>query len=524
MNEKRRGVVRHLVAWALLLVLVAAVAWAKYPRGEFNYLNSDATWHVVLTMNAYDETPVSVHKFLPLVSLGDARDKGISWGATVWDSQGNHYYTSFSSMGFAVPYLVLRLLRLPLTPHSLYLFNTGLLWLSCGVIYELFCLWAGKRRRSWLIGVLLVAYVLTPEIMQGMGLTYWHQSLMQVILPLQLLLYTHWLTTGRGFWAFALLCLVAPYTEWSGYVANAGYFLAEGCRWIRHRNTKGHIRAMGVIAAATLLAGAIFTLQYLPVVGLENLFLIVGERFVARSVPQNKTVLDLLAGYWVSAKALLLLTAAALLVWAVLRISGRYRGGRCAPWRKLVVVLAAFPLLENLLMQQHALSYTYDRMKIALPALLLLYALLDGIAAESRVLRAGAGVLVLVVVCFFGRQYWTSDHFVWATDYQAGNDALFAYIDENFDDSVMGCTAPVRGYVNMMAGRGCYEQVGALTDLEPQAAEEDTRYIVLLTQQDAGGTDGGYCYCMGAQVLDRETGKTCTIENLHSGIDVSGWQ
>ena len=48
MNDKTRHIARHLVAWALLLLLVAAVAWLKYPRGEYNYLNSDATWHVVL--------------------------------------------------------------------------------------------------------------------------------------------------------------------------------------------------------------------------------------------------------------------------------------------------------------------------------------------------------------------------------------------------------------------------------------------------------------------------------------------
>lgn len=523
MNDKTRHIARHLVAWALLLLLVAAVAWLKYPRGEYNYLNSDATWHVVLAMNAYDETPVSVHKFLPLVSLGDARDKGISWGAAVWDQQGNYYYTSFSSMGFALPYLVLKLLHLPFTPQSLYLFNTGLLWLSCGIVYELLSLWSGPRRRQWLMAVVLVAYVLTPEIMHGMGLTYWHQSLMQVFLPLQLLLYYRWATTGRGFWAFAVLCLVCPYTEWSGYVANAGYFLAEGYRWAKDHD-KRHGKSLAVIAAATVLAGVIFCVQYLPVVGLENLFLIVGERFVARSVSQNKTVFDLLAGYWVSAKALLLLAGACLVVWAVLRLTGLRRGEAYTREQKLVVFLAVFPLLENLLMQQHALSYTYDRMKIALPLLLLLYGLLYSITAGRRAWLAGAGALVVLVVCFFARQYRTDTHFVWATDYKAGNEALFAYLDENFDDSVLGCTAPVRGYVNMLAGRGCYEQVSDPYQLEEQAAEQDVRYIVLLTQQDAAGTDGGYCYCLGAQVLDRTTGQLCTITNLHSGIEVSDWQ
>ncbi|MBZ5745722.1 hypothetical protein [Clostridium butyricum] len=50
-----------------------------------NYKNSDATYHVLLTMKAYDETPYSVHKFLPIVSLGGAMDKEIKWRATIPD-------------------------------------------------------------------------------------------------------------------------------------------------------------------------------------------------------------------------------------------------------------------------------------------------------------------------------------------------------------------------------------------------------------------------------------------------------
>lgn len=84
------------------------------------FYNSDATYHVLLTMKCYEETPVSVHKFVPLVSLGQERDKGISWGATVPDQYGNYYYTSFSAAGFAFPYLVLKAAHIPLSMGALY--------------------------------------------------------------------------------------------------------------------------------------------------------------------------------------------------------------------------------------------------------------------------------------------------------------------------------------------------------------------------------------------------------------------
>lgn len=523
MNDKTSREMRHIVAWALLLVLVAAVAWLKYPRTEFNYLNSDATWHVVLTMNAYDETPVSIHKFLPILSLGDERDKFIPWGTTICDTYGNYYYTSFSSMGFALPYLVLKLLHLSLTPQSLYIFNTGLLWLSSGIIYELISLWSGIRRNQYLLAVVMFAYILTPEIMQSMGLTYWHQSLMQVLLPLQLLVYYRWIITGRGLWAFAVLCLVCPYTEWSGYVANAGYLLAECYRWIRDRK-KNHGKALIVIVAGTVLAGIIFCGQYLLVTGWNNFFFIVTNRFVYRSILQNNSILDLLMGYWVSCKALILLVVFCFVIWAILHLTGKRCKNSYTLEQKLVVFLAVFPLLENFVMKQHAISYTFDRMKLALPLLLLLYALLYSITQEKRVLLTIGGVAAAGIVCFFAQQYWTSGYYVWSIDYQKGNEALFNYIKENFDDSVLGCTTAVRGYVNMMAGRGCYEGIDDINKLESEAEKQQVRYIVLLSRQDVGTMDGGNCYCMDAKILDRKLDKEMTINNVHTGIEVSAWQ
>ena len=57
------------------------VSIIKFRGGEINYLDSDATWHTLLTMQAYDETPISQHKFLPIVSLGGVDNKGDFMGA-----------------------------------------------------------------------------------------------------------------------------------------------------------------------------------------------------------------------------------------------------------------------------------------------------------------------------------------------------------------------------------------------------------------------------------------------------------
>lgn len=87
----------------LISFLVLLTSVIRLHSGEINYHNSDATWHALLTVEAYNETPVSTHLFLPIVTLGDADDKGIPWGATVPDREGNYYYTSFSPAGYFLP-------------------------------------------------------------------------------------------------------------------------------------------------------------------------------------------------------------------------------------------------------------------------------------------------------------------------------------------------------------------------------------------------------------------------------------
>lgn len=64
--------------------------------------------------------------------------------------------------------------------------------------------------------------------MHGMGIVYWHHSIMQVTLPLQIMAFIKMKDgSKRAGIAFFILVLVNPYIEWTGYVANAGYALYE---------------------------------------------------------------------------------------------------------------------------------------------------------------------------------------------------------------------------------------------------------------------------------------------------------
>ena len=120
-----------------IIFVVILVSIIKFRSGEINYLDSDATWHTLLTMQAYDETPIREHKFLPIVSLGGLDNKGISWGATIPDKDGNYYYTSFSPAGYILPYIFVKIFRLPINEKSLYCFNT-LLFAISAVLWSCF--------------------------------------------------------------------------------------------------------------------------------------------------------------------------------------------------------------------------------------------------------------------------------------------------------------------------------------------------------------------------------------------------
>ena len=97
MKQIKMWMRRHTAAVLIILAcaLSVIVSAYKYRSGEINYYNSDATWHVLCTIEAYNETPASEHLFLPLVSLGTEQNKYIPWGACVQGKDGNYYYTSF---------------------------------------------------------------------------------------------------------------------------------------------------------------------------------------------------------------------------------------------------------------------------------------------------------------------------------------------------------------------------------------------------------------------------------------------
>lgn len=91
LNQKMK-MVKILPIIICIILQIASICLRAPKINSENYKSSDATYHVLLTMKAYDETPYSIHKLLPIVLLGNATDKGIKWGSTIPDRYGNYHY------------------------------------------------------------------------------------------------------------------------------------------------------------------------------------------------------------------------------------------------------------------------------------------------------------------------------------------------------------------------------------------------------------------------------------------------
>ena len=53
--QTHRGLI---IVYFVCMLVVFFSAVLRYRTGEIDYLNSDATWHTLLTIEAYNETPV----------------------------------------------------------------------------------------------------------------------------------------------------------------------------------------------------------------------------------------------------------------------------------------------------------------------------------------------------------------------------------------------------------------------------------------------------------------------------------
>lgn len=502
-----------LILAAAAVLMVVCVSAFKYRSGEINYYNSDATWHTLLTIEAYNETPVSDHLFLPIVSLGGQDNKHIAWGVTIPDKGGNYYYTSFPAAGYFFPWLFMKIFGLPVTERSLYIFNSFLYALSGGLWTWLIYKTYESSKEVVVISMTgMLTFIYSPELFHGMGIVYWHQSLMQVTLLFQIIaFYSMTQSDGRkARVAFYLLVLLNPVIEWTGYVANIGFALAELLfNWKKDRR-----RAAGKackIVILTVVSGILFISHYLLRVDIQYFLETIKSRFLERSIVETAELTDVFGGYFKSFLYLWVLFLI-LIIWSFIQ------NGKLEIRHGWMLFVMAFPLVENLIMKEHAISYTYDRMK-GIFVLSFLICELSSILLESAAnkLSVLAGILA-VTTCVCGlnlKAYMNNTDYIWSIDYRDYNQMLADYLNDYYTDSVLSTESNgVRGYVTLLFGRGIFEGTG-VEETRRIAAERGKRYAIMINFEDGRelyNSNWNLCRITSANVYDIQTDEESRID------------
>lgn len=243
-------------------------------------------------------------------------------------------------------------------------------------------------------------------------------------------------------------------------------------------------------------------------------------RFTARSASAAEPMVKVFCGYLESYLWLWVLLLV-LIVWNLIE------NKKIEIKHGVFIALLAFPLLENLLMKQHAILYSFDRMKFVFLLSFLICELASQILEQSgrRKVLLEAGLLVAALG--FGvlnlRSYVKDEKRIWEIDYVADNERISEYINENYRDSVLALNGyPVRGYLNLLFGRGIYEYTNVDAAWE-KAAVSGKRYVVMLNLQ--GDAEGQVFDLKGAKIYDTQTNsaKLLRVKNGKVSLkDVAG--
>ena len=466
------------VALLGLALLVRVPQWFDRPLGAYSD-NEDAASHVLVTIVAYDHVPVSEHHFVPLFTAGARHDLWIDDLPTAsrMSARGYNYYTSWPPGFFVAAWAFHQALGMAPTPASLRGLNIALHYSSVALLF-LLCFKLAKKYGGSAAGpelwapptVAALVYLAAPEALRSHLFSYWAEQLWQPIMLLQLLAFlvgTRW----PSIVAIGLLGLCGTLIDWTAYVSNGGYFLAFVWLYWRKRDARSLWGALG-IGLATLLGGGLLFIWFTSKVSLSEL--LAAQHY--RAGVRTGGVLDyarLGLGYVLSLGPFLLLLVPVLM-------AARAQGARQI-WARLppgpFLFVAGFPVLENVLLANHASSYTYDRLKAVAFFGIVLAALL--VAGVLPVRRLVAGSMLAAGLSIFSFWLVYSVYRPPTSPLLRQRKDLGALIRQTaHEDEIAFVNLQVRGHDVYYAGRNIVE-----LDLEGQHGDAQGFIVPLLRRR-----------------------------------------
>ena len=429
----------------------------------------EATYHLLWTAKALAESDASAHFYLPTVTLVPETGNPITWGATVPTRGGAYVYTSFPPLGFLVPAAALQAIDSS-SFLALGFMNSlvgltaalALAGLARAMVLQIATVDEDRgpeafRRKGWIVFLLCaVSYLLLKEVLVSHGPTVWPHSLSQIALIagcwLALRIFTRRASVGTTL-GVVLVALLYPSLEWTGYVFNAGLALALIYDGLRRQGGKLALGAAVGVVLATLAAGALLLVHFSIAVGMEPLMEALGRRAAARGF-NELALLGLPVSYFASFGALLPIGVLGL--WWILSASREQVPA--AFW--LLLFTATFPMLENVVMMQHAYQFSFDRLKLAVPLFLVCAIVLWQARLPERNPMVVVGLIAAVVwsnVQTFGHDvvYYKS----WGRIHAANTRLSDQLAQTSHENCVLfGTNGAVRGYMNLTFGRDIFER------------------------------------------------------------------
>ena len=329
--------------------------------------------HILTTLMAMEQSPIATHKFLPIVSLGARYNKFIDEhpGAGAADEEGNYFYTSTPPLTFAMPYLAHKLTGVAPTMQSLRYYNLMLQMLATMALAAF--VWLSLRgaadpiARAMATATAAAVYLTAPECLVSHSINLWGQQFTTVLLMVQIILFCFRPSLGALF----LLAMLGCLSDWTPYIANS--VMAALALWSWRRNGDGKALLIFFAIGLGCLAGGLALIAWNGLVMTpEQYFHALAVRQADRTVQGWSYIYDFIPSYTQSLGVFGLL-----LFWQPWRLfrwrDAESKAAECSAGSRVIlpdlhplvigVIIVACALIENLLMADHALRYSYDRLK-----------------------------------------------------------------------------------------------------------------------------------------------------------------
>ena len=137
-------------------------------------------------------------------------------------------------------------------------------------------------------------------------------------------------------------------------------------------------------------------------------------------------------------------------------------------------------MIENLIMSEHAICYTFDRMKLVFFLSFVTCELFDQILTQSSHLKRTCMVIFPIALLCAGmnfHHYLSSPDYIWRANYRSRNQIFADYINANYPNSYLGTRAIPRGYTTLLFHRNIIEPPWPLVET---AKARHARYAIML--------------------------------------------